>query len=232
MPAVLERIVGPRVPPDERRNKRWRYLLPTLLLIAAGVLLACSYFLPYWRMTLHAPQYPKGLYVQAYLSRLEGDIREIDTLNHYIGMRPLNEAAQLERQLSAMLIATLVLLVLGAIFIHSPWAALLAAPALLFPAGFLLDLHYWLADFGQNLDPRAALSSSIKPFVPPVLGEGVIGQFRTVAVAGPGLWTAAAASLLVLAALWFHRRAYKPLLDERKAARRRAARSEMGVQHA
>jgi heme exporter protein D len=232
MPPALENVLGPRVPAHEMRTNRWRYLLPTVLLVAAGLLLAYSYLLPYWRMTLHAPQYPRGLHVQAYLNRLEGDVREIDGLNHYIGMRPLNEAAQLERRLSAMLIGTLVLLVLGAIFIHSPWAALLAAPALLFPIGFLLDLHFWLAHFGQNLDPHAALSSSIKPFVPPVLGEGVIGQFRTVAVPGPGLWTAAAASLLVLAALWFHRRAYKPLLEERKAARRRAARNEVVVQNA
>jgi len=226
MTEAIKKVVGPRVPAGEFRARRARYVLPSLLLGAAAVLLAGSFFLPYWKMTLHAPQYPKGLHVQAYLNRLEGDVGEIDGLNHYIGMRKLDEAAQLERQTSAMLVVVLVLLVLGAIFIHSPWAALLSAPALLFPAGFLLDLQLWLARFGTNLDPHAALSSSIKPFVPPVLGEDVIGQFRTVAEPGAGLLVATAASFIVLTALWFHRRAYKPLFDR---FRRRSAPTILGV---
>jgi hypothetical protein len=78
---------------------------------------------------------------------------------------------------------------------------------------FLADLQYWLANFGQNLDPTAPLSSSIKPFVPPVLGEGKIAQFRTVAEPGVGLWLAIAASVVILVGLWFHRRAYKPLVE-------------------
>lgn len=229
MTTTVKSILGPRVPRDELRRRTARYALPTLLLLAAAGLLAGSYFQPYWAMTLHAPQYPKGLHVQAYLNRLTGDVKEIDGLNHYIGMRPLNDAARLERQTSAMLIAVFAGLVLAAIFIHSRWAAAAALPALLFPLGFLADLQYWLASFGTNLDPHAALSSSIKPFVPPVLGVGTIGQFKTVAVVGPGLWLATAASLLVLVALYFHRRAYKPLVDLRRAASRLPERSTSTV---
>ncbi|MFO0839935.1 MAG: cytochrome C [Phycisphaerae bacterium] len=219
MTTAAEKLLGPRVPTAERRAHRLRYRLPTILLLVAGTMLGASYTQPYWKMTLHAPQYPKGLHVQAYLNRLVGDVKEIDGLNHYIGMRPLNDAAQFERATSAMLIGAVALLLVGAILIHNWWAALLALPALLLPLGFLADLQYWLATFGTNLDPKAALSSSIKPFVPPVLGVGVIGQFKTVASAGIGLWIAIASSLVVLIALWFHRRAYKPLVDARRAAR-------------
>lgn len=215
----MESVVGPRVSPQEFRAHRWRYLLPSGLLLLAAGLLTYSFFLPYWGMKLYAPQYPKGLKVVAYLNRLEGDVREIDGLNHYIGMRPLNEAAQLERHASALLVGVLALLLCAAIFIHSPWAAVVALPAVLWPAGFLIDLHLWMAHFGTNLDPAAALSSSIKPFVPPVLGEGFIGQFRTVAKPGDGLLLSAVAAAVVLVALWFHRAAYRPLL----LARRRAA---------
>ncbi len=215
----LEAILGPRIPPRQWRGAQGRYLLPSLLLAAAAVLLVISIFQPYWRMTLRAPQYPKGLHVQAYLNHLTGDVREIDGLNHYIGMRPLEQAAQLERSLSIMAVGALVALVLAAIFIHNRRAALLALPAVLFPAGFLGDLYFWLNHFGQNLDPHAPLSSAIKPFTPPVLGVGRIGQFRTIAHADTGLLLAAAAAVLVLAGLYYHRRAYKPLVEARRQAR-------------
>lgn len=213
MAEPIERLIGPRTPAAEWRAHRLRYLIPTLFFVAAALLLIASVFLPYWRLTLHAPQYPKGLTVVAYLNRLEGDVQEIDGLNHYIGMRPLNEAAQFERSISMIGVAVVVLVVLAAIFVHTKWAALLALPALLFPAIFLADLQLWMANFGRNLDPHAPLSSSIKPFVPPVLFEGKIAQFSTWAEPDLGLWLAVAASAVILLGLFFHRRAYKPLVD-------------------
>ena len=145
---------------------------------------------------------------------MEGDVTEIDGLNHYIGMRPLGEAASLELSLSIAAIIVISLLVLATIFVHTRWAALLALPAILFPVVFLGDLAYWLRNFGHNLDPTAPLSSSIKPFTPPVLGEGKVGQFATVAEPDIGLIVATIASLLIIAGLYFHRRAYKPLVDK------------------
>lgn len=209
----LKKVIGPRITADDWAAHSGRYLLPTVLLVLAAVMLVVSIFLPFWSMTLHAPQYPGGLHVLAFLDRLTGDVHEIDGLNHYIGMRPLEEAAQLERSLSVMMIVALSLLVFSAVFIHSKWAALLSLPAVLFPVGFLLDLHLWLSYFGNNLDPTAPLSSSIKPFTPPVLGTGKVGQFLTVARPESGLILTAVASVVILIALWRHRAAYKPLME-------------------
>ena len=215
---TIEDLIGPRVSLRQMAEGRAQFLLPTVLLGIAVLLFLVSVFMPYWSLRLNAPQYPQGLFVHAYLNHLEGDVREIDGLNHYIGMRPLAEAAQLERSLSLIAVGALALLVAGAIFIHNKWAALFCLPALLYPLIFLADLQYWLASFGTNLDPKAPLSSSIEPFVPPVLGKGFVGQFSTVATPGPGLILATVASLLVIAGLYFHRRAYKPLVDARRAA--------------
>ncbi len=214
MKQKLKKVIGPRISADDWAAHSGRYLLPTALLVLAAVMLVVSIFLPFWSMTLHAPQYPGGLHVLAFLDRLTGDVHEIDGLNHYIGMRPLEEAAQLERSLSIMMIMALSLLVFGAVFIHNKWAALLTLPAVLFPAGFLIDLHLWLSYFGNNLDPKAPLSSSIKPFTPPVLGTGKVGQFLTVARPESGLILAAVASVVILIALWRHRAAYKPLVEK------------------
>jgi hypothetical protein len=207
----FDKIIGPRTPAEATATGRMRYLWPPLLLWTAAILIVVSVFFPFWSLVLHAPQYPRGLVVNAYINRLEGDVQEIDGLNHYIGMRPLGEAAQLERSISLFALIALALLVAAAIYIHSPWAALLSLPAILFPAVFLGDLYFWLNNFGQNLDPRAALSNAIEPFTPTILGEGFIGQFRTVAYADFGLLMTALASILIVVGLYLQRRAYKPL---------------------
>ncbi len=213
MAGLIETFIGPRVPIEELRRRRFHYLAPGVVLSIARLCLLVSIFLPYWMMELQAPQYPDGLHVEAYVNRLVGDVAEIDGLNHYIGMRPLEDAAQLERTLSIAMLIVLVIAIEGALYIHTKWAALIVLPVIVFPAFFLIDLHFWMHTFGQNLDPAAPLSSSIKPFTPPVLGVGVIGQFKTIASMGPGLLLAWCASLLTIVGLVLHRRAYRPLHD-------------------
>jgi copper chaperone NosL len=211
------RFIGPRVPPEEKKEHRARYLAPTLLFTAAAILLIVSIFVPYWQLTLNAPQYPGGLTIEAYLDHVEGDVGEIDGLNHYIGMRPLAEAAPFERSISIIGVIALAMLILAAVFVHTRWVILLVLPALLFPIIFFADLQFWLANFGTNLDPTAPLSSSVDPFVPPVLFEGKIAQFSTWSEPSIGLWMAIAASILIIVGLFFHWRAYKPLVDAEQA---------------
>jgi hypothetical protein len=102
--------------------------------------------------------------------------------------------------------------------LRSKWAVLLVLPALLFPLGFIVDLQFWLYHFGQNLDPHAPLSASVKPFTAPAICIGEIGQFRTIARLETGWWLAAGSSVITIVGLLLHRRAYKPLHD--LAARR------------
>lgn len=213
MARILSQLVGPRVPDEELAAHRARYATPTIIFMLARTLLLLSIFLPYWHMELVAPQYPDGLFITAYVNHLSGDVKEIDGLNHYIGMRPLGEAAAFERTASVWIIIAMVLLVEGAAFIHSKWAVLLALPAVGFPIGFIADLYYWMRTFGLNLDPDAPLSNSVKPFVPTVIGEGGIGQFQTFAEFGTGYWLAVACAGLTVIGFFFHRRAYKPLFD-------------------
>jgi len=216
--SFMHRIIGPRVESDELAQHKLRYRTPGVLLLFARVLLLVSLFLPYWHMELQAPQYPSGLHMTAYINSLAGDVAEIDGLNHYIGMRSLQEAAALERTIGVYMMIACVILIELASFVHSRWAVLLTLPVVFFPLVFLLDLHLWMRHFGLNLDPAAPLSSSIKPFVPTALGEGGIGQFRTIASMGAGLWLAIAASVTIIVALYFHRRAYLPLVRARASA--------------
>jgi hypothetical protein len=212
MTSFLDRVIGPRVHPDDRARHSLRYGTPSTILLIARVLLLVSLFLPYWHMELIAPQYPDNLHLTAYMNHLTGDVAEIDGLNHYIGMRSLEEAAEFERHVGVFVMIGFVVLLEIASVVHTRWAAVMAAPVIFFPVAFLLDLYLWMSHFGTNLDPHAPLSSAIEPFVPPILGTGLVGQFKTIAAPGVGLILATAASVLVLLALYFHRRAYLPLV--------------------
>jgi hypothetical protein len=221
--SLLERIAGPRVHPDELTRRGLRYGAPSALLLFGRILILVSLFLPYWHMELHAPQYPDNLHLTAYLNHLTGDVAEIDGLNHYIGMRSLHEAAQLERTVGVFVMIAFVVMLELAGAVHRRWAVLLVAPVILFPAVFLVDLHLWMSHFGQNLDPDAPLSNAIEPFVPPILGTGMVGQFKTVATPGVGLILSTIASFVLIGALFFHRRAYLPLVKAAEAGGEQAA---------
>lgn len=189
-------------------SRRWMKWLPSVLFVIAAVLLLVSISVPYWGLVLQAPQYPGGLQMRVFVNEMTGDedprldeVREIDGLNHYIGMKSLYEAAQFERSIAIPAVLIMAGLLVVAAFWRRRWTWLLAIPALTFPVVFLADLGLWMAYYGQNLDPYAPLSSSIQPFTPPILGEGVIGQFKTVAYVDTGWYIIAAGSVLIIVAL-------------------------------
>jgi len=202
--------------PDGTTRPLFSYLLPTTLLMLAALLLLISMFLPYWSMTMLAPQYPQGLKVEVYVNHLEGDMREVDQLNHYLGMPPLDEGGRFERSISVTAVVVLGLLLMTGIFVGNQWAGVLAIPALAYPLIFLADLWLILYRYGHSIDPESALGGAIPPFTPPLLGEGVVGQFRTIARPELGLAVTLLATIVILAALWFHRAAYKPIVDARR----------------
>lgn len=209
--------------PDMAENSRqafWAKWFSGLLFIAAAILLVVSIAFPYWGMVLDAPQYPGGLMMRLFVNRMEGDpdtrldeVREIDGLNHYIGMASMYDAAAIEKAIAVPGIILMVVALSINALLRRRWLWLLVIPALLFPAVFLADLAFWLNYYGQNLDPTAPLSSSIRPFTPAVLGESTIGQFKTLAYVDIGWMMAFAAAVMTGLALLIR------MLDERKKPR-------------
>jgi copper chaperone NosL len=215
---VLNRVLGPRVTKEEMGEHVSLYRRPGRLLVVAAILLLVSLLLPYWVLQLSAPQFPEGLTVTAYVNRLEGDVGELEGLNHYVGLGSFEDSAVFERSVAVVAILGLVTLLLAGLFIHSRWVLLLTLPALLFPFIFLADLQFWLYDFGHNLDPLAPLAAAVGEFTPPIFGPAEIAQFETLALPGAGLLLAFAASFVIAYALVVHRRVYKPLIEAIEAS--------------
>lgn len=158
---------------------------PPLATILASVLLFFTSTAAIWIMSLRAPQYPKGLWLWAYGGRLDGDLREINGLNHYIGMRLIDPGEIPEMVLWAPMVIALSLAVSFAVF-HRGWLGKLALIGLwAAPIGILADIQRWLWVYGQTLSPEAALR--LDPFVPWVIGPTDVWNFDIWAFPGPAL---------------------------------------------
>lgn len=212
--SVRFRILGPKVPEDLSAEERRRYQLPQWMFAGAAFLLLVSLLLPYWVLNLDAPQFPDGLQIKAHVNRLVGDVTELEGLNHYVGLQSFEDGAVFERSIAVIAIITLSMLVVAALRVHSRWVVVLVLPALVFPIVFMADLQYWLWNYGHNLDPLAPFAAAVGEFTPPIFGPAKIAQFTTLALPGLGFVLAIGASALIGTGLWFHRKAWKPLLDE------------------
>lgn len=171
----------------------------TTLVLLGAVLLLVSFYFPYWNMDLRAPQYPEGLKLSVYLDHVEGDVSEINILNHYIGMGAIDKAAEFERRYAWF---GLVALAVGAMLVLPVGRKVYKVfylPPFLFLGGFIGDFFYWMHRFGHELNPDAPVR--IKPFTPTLLGSGTIGQFKTFALFGSGFWLAVLAFAIMFYAI-------------------------------
>ncbi|HEX6203207.1 MAG TPA: hypothetical protein VF100_09410, partial [Thermoanaerobaculia bacterium] len=180
-----------------------RRLAPLAASLVAAGLVAASLGLPLWSMRMSAPQYPNGLHLRAHGDRIEGDLYEINIINHSLGMAPIEERPAPEMALFRPAILALVLLALTAP-LHR-WLRRLAILAIAgTPVVVLADLQLWLHRFGQDLDPAAPLRAP--PFTPWALGVSSIGNFTTTAWPGLGILCLLAAAAALAAGGVFERR--------------------------
>jgi hypothetical protein len=179
------------------------------ILILAGVLLLVPvYFFPLYQMTLVSNQFPEGLDLHIYAYKLEGghtsaldDLREINTLNHYIGMRPLLESDFSEFNWLPLAVGAFALLGLRAVVIGK--MSKLVDLVILFVYFGLFS--FWgfyrrLYDYGHNLDPTAPVK--VKPFTPPLIGTHQIANFTVTNVPDIGSYLMIAFALCLIIAGW------------------------------
>jgi hypothetical protein len=188
-------------------------LWPRLLLIAAAALLAATFVVPLWNLTMFAPQYQEGLRLDIYSYKLQGgndgqDIKEINVLNHYIGMRDLAAEDFTEFKWMPFAIGVLALLALRAA-VHGKVATLVDVVVLFtYFGGFSLwSFGYKLYRYGHDLSPTAAVK--VPPFMPPIFGFRQIANFEVYSYPRPGTYLMAGAVVVLLLALFLAWREYR-----------------------
>jgi hypothetical protein len=178
-----------------------------LMLLAAAALLVATYFLPLWNLTMFAPQYPDGLRLDIYAHTLVGgnhgqDLKEINVLNHYIGMRDLANESFTEFKWMPFVIGALALLILRAA-VHGTVVALVDVTMLSIYFGLfsLWSFGYKLYRYGHDLAPTAAVE--VPPFMPPMFGYQQIANFEVYSYPRAASYAlAAVVAMLVGGLIW------------------------------
>lgn len=159
------------------------------LLVLVLVPLALGATQRLWTIHFLAPQYPKGLELQVYAYTIAGgnggqDLSEINTLNHYVGMRKLDPADFADLDFIPFAIGGLLLLTLRVAAIGDVRSLLdLAVLTGYFGLFSLGRFGYTLWGYGHHLDPTAPIH--MEGFMPPLIGSREVGNFVVVSYPSP-----------------------------------------------
>lgn len=192
-----------------------------ILILVAVLVLVPSFLFPLWNMTFYSNQYTDGLVLHIYSYQLEGgktpnrdDLREINSLNHYIGMRPLLESDFSEFTWVPLVIGLLMILALRAMVLGK--ISNLVDVFVLFTYFGLFSMwsfYHRLYMYGHNLDPTASIK--VQPFTPPVFGTKQIANFSVNSYPGLASYCLFAFALLLLVSILLSAKRTKGKTDAR-----------------
>jgi hypothetical protein len=191
-----------------------------VLLAVSAVALALSFTQPLWRISMKAPQYPGGLYMDIYAYTIEGGndgqhLQEINVLNHYIGMRPLDREAMSDLDWLPFALGALLIFALRVAAIGNVSSLVDLVVMTTYVSGFAFARFiYMLYTFGHHLKPDAPVK--VPGFMPAVLGSKQIANFTTHSWPQAGSYFLGAFVVVITAVLVWH------LVSGRRAAVREA----------
>ena len=157
-----------------------------IIMIIGSLLLLGLFKFPLWNIMLGAPQYPDPLGMNIYIQGIEGveefDIKNIDGLNHYIGMKTIPKVEEMwEFEVFPMVIGIMVglgvLIGLLGFFGKVSYKWFLGWFILMSILGIMgmYDFNLWLIQYGTDLDPKAImklenLDGTPMTYKPPLIG--------------------------------------------------------------
>ncbi len=155
------------------------------MLIAALFPLALFIF-PLWNITLEAPQYPTPLGMNIYINDFADanpyDIKNINLMNHYVGMKYIPEAIPEFKIFPAGIIISSLIGLFIVFKGNYKWFLGWFILMVVLSAAGLYDFYIWEHDYGHDLDPKAIMKftnpdGTVMGFQPPLFGTKHILNF-------------------------------------------------------
>ena len=219
-----------------KKSSRHKPAIVRILTIIAALFIGGAYFSPIWWVALKAPNYPAetfpdGIRIHFHVNGVfngctsqdapkagqtaawgdeEGGldcVHEMNVINHFIGMEPIEKGAALEIKAAPYLFGLVAVMLLAFLVYTGPLWWVLPLSGIVIPVAFVVDYSAWLWWFGHHLREWAAFS--VKPFMPTVFGDGQVAQFTTYSYPHYGFGLLCGGAICLLLALLLQRKVLK-----------------------
>lgn len=178
--------------------------LSRIVVAISAAILIVGYFVPLWQILMWAPQYPEWLSMKIWINNITGDVRTINALNHYIGMKLIEldmfpEFKYMTYLLGAMIGVGILAAIIGKRFMVWAYLASLVAAGI----AALIDFYLWGYDYGHNLNPEAPIQVPGMSYQPPLIGTKQLLNFTAYSGPAVGGWIFVTSGILALGVLVF-----------------------------
>ena len=162
------------------KKSRWLMILGSLLTLGL-------FIFPLWNITLEAPQYPiplgMDIYINDFADAHPHDIKNINLMNHYVGMKYIPDAIPEFKIFPIGIIATAILGLIIGFKANYKWFLYWFILMVVLSCAGLYDFYLWEHDYGHDLDPKAIMKftnpdGSVMGFQPPLFGSKDILNFK------------------------------------------------------
>jgi len=186
-----------------------------IMMIVGALLLLGLFAFPMWKIMLKAPQYPQPIGMHIWVNKFKdaepNNIKNINILNHYVGMKPIPEQIP---EFEVFPIAIGIMSFLGVLIGLLGWRRLYLAwfiiMVILGSIG-MYDFYNWEYEYGHNLKENAPIqftdeSGEPMAYQPPLIGNKRILNFDATSVPMAGSYLMFAGMFLTLVAYFVARK--------------------------
>jgi copper chaperone NosL len=159
-------------------------------MIGASLILVLVFLFPIWNIDLDAPQYPEGIGLRIWVNQITGekefDLKNLNGLNHYIGMKPIEPDTIKELKYMPFILAFFIGSGLLVSFLNRKFVSAWIAALLIIMSIGLYDFYLWGYDYGHNLNPTAPIKVPGMSYQPPVIGTKKLLNITATSLPGIG----------------------------------------------
>ncbi|MEI6816634.1 MAG: hypothetical protein WCL14_08490 [Bacteroidota bacterium] len=191
---------------EQTTNMRTMKPISRIVIFLCAMAMIPSLYMSVWQIQLEAPQYPEGLKLELWSTKIAGDIDKINGLNHYIGMDQIHQENFKEFQvMSYMIWAMIGFAVLGAATGKKIFLWILSAYLIVCGLWGTYDFWHWEYIYGHNLNPHAAIKIPGMAYQPPLFGWKQLLNFTAGSFPDIGGWLVIGPSIMIILILIYEK---------------------------